>query len=985
MRFWLDPSLKRTAAAGFAVTLAALSACNQGGTSQSPPTQQTAPLPASAGTQETAPAAASAVAPDAILKELDPDVAPRAATQPMSGPRKVSWRVVPLDTAGTVPRPSLGAAFIQAVQSTGGDAYRAQQANGSLAHFDNPKHGFQAELDGQGPRINQISEDDSENGHSTAWKLVRYGCQGDAHGAVLAARPRASEKRVAYTRGVVTEWYQNGPIGLEQGFDLRARPACNGAAELELSLDTDLHPVLLGSSTGPAIELRDNAGKALLHYSDLSAFDANGAAVPATMSLTGSKLVLRLEDRGARYPLHVDPLIWAQVGGAVKSSDFLPAGGGPVANDQFGTSVAVSGSTAVVGAPFCDDQDTDAGAAFIFTRTAPGQWMQQAELTVGVAAGAHLGHSVAIADLGGGMLRVVLGAPDDGGDGSATWFSGSAANWTFENTQGPLFNGGSGYGTAVAVSTNRIVIGSPGYHTNDGFVDIIELSGGVWTEVLATIAAAGSGELLGSSVGIDTNLAIAGAPHRGPGATNAGGYDIYWRNGTGTWARTSSQTNLVASALFGMAAALQGTNALFGAPGAAANVGSATVQGLNAANGLPLGAPQTLTGNGLAAGDMFGSAVAINGTLAAVGTPAQGSSTGNVYIFRNTAAVWGADQLITGVSRSTPTSAGELFGAALAINSTDAFPFVLVGAPGNGPPALSGAFYEFIQRGQLGDTCATDLDCASNFCVDAVCCNSACGRTGPGMDNVNDCQACAIAAGGSSNGMCSAARGGQVCQPGAPGGCDLDSICPEGSMVCPVAQTKPDGTVCTAGTCQGGTCRDEATLVTNLVSVPAVTTLQNPVTVTVTVLNNGPSPATQFQLQLIAPDGATLQNATGQGLTCQSSQGTQGAQGTQSTITCTGPDLASGASVMLNVTAVPPYTNKTFTITGTATSSTFDPGTTNSATLTINNSNPQSPVLTGGGFGCALAPASAATAAPALMLLALAFFSLLLRRRLASR
>jgi MYXO-CTERM domain-containing protein len=250
------------------------------------------------------------------------------------------------------------------------------------------------------------------------------------------------------------------------------------------------------------------------------------------------------------------------------------------------------------------------------------------------------------------------------------------------------------------------------------------------------------------------------------------------------------------------------------------------------------------------------------------------------------------------------------------------------------------------------------------------------------MDNPSDCQACSVATGAMTDGTCAPARGGQVCQSGVEGGCFLDSVCQAGNAICPAQQTKPDGTICTAGSCQGGNCRDEATLVLTMVPSPAVTTKLNPVAFAITVLNNGPSTATQFQLQLTSPNGATLQNATGTGLTCQSSAGTQA---NQTIITCTGADLPSGSSVMLMVSAVPPYTSPSFSVTGTATSSTFDPGTSNTATVTVNNSNPQTPVLAGGGFGCSLSSTSAGTAAPGLLALAIALLALLFRRRLAGR
>jgi hypothetical protein len=67
------------------------------------------------------------------------------------------------------------------------------------------------------------------------------------------------------------------------------------------------------------------------------------------------------------------------------------------ANDNFGASVAVSGDTAVVGAPFDDiAAGTDAGSAYVFVRSA-GTWAQQQKLAASDAdAGDRFGIAVAV-------------------------------------------------------------------------------------------------------------------------------------------------------------------------------------------------------------------------------------------------------------------------------------------------------------------------------------------------------------------------------------------------------------------------------------------------------------------------------------------------------------------------------------------------------------------------------------------------------------
>src|SRR5579863_959845 len=53
--------------------------------------------------------------------------------------------------------------------------------------------------------------------------LSGYGC-GDATKRVNESTPQASANRIEYSRGPLTEWYVNGPLGLEQGFTLTEPP-----------------------------------------------------------------------------------------------------------------------------------------------------------------------------------------------------------------------------------------------------------------------------------------------------------------------------------------------------------------------------------------------------------------------------------------------------------------------------------------------------------------------------------------------------------------------------------------------------------------------------------------------------------------------------------------------------------------------------------------------------------------------------------------
>ncbi|HXI60656.1 MAG TPA: HYR domain-containing protein, partial [Polyangia bacterium] len=96
-----------------------------------------------------------------------------------------------------------------------------------------------------------------------------------------------------------------------------------------------------------------------------------------------------------------------------------------------------------------------------------------------------------------------------------------------------------------------------------------------------------------------------------------------------------------------------------------------------------------------------------------------------------------------------------------------------------------------------GGVCTTGADCGSGFCVDGVCCASACGGGDP-----TDCQACSVAAGGTTDGLCTPVSAAHVCRPSA-GVCDAAETCDGSSLQCPANGFAPAGTGCraSAGVC----------------------------------------------------------------------------------------------------------------------------------------------------------------------------------------
>jgi hypothetical protein len=120
-----------------------------------------------------------------------------------------------------------------------------------------------------------------------------------------------------------------------------------------------------------------------------------------------------------------------------------------------------------------------------------------------------------------------------------------------------------------------------------------------------------------------------------------------------------------------------------------------------------------------------------------------------------------------------------------------------------------------------GAPCSNANDCGSGFCADGVCCNEVCAA--------GACDACSVAAGASENGVCglltgttcddgSACTAQDACAAGQCTGQDV-TCAPSGECMqstgCDPTQgceeePKPDGAVCTNGTCQAGSCETGA-------------------------------------------------------------------------------------------------------------------------------------------------------------------------------
>ncbi len=187
------------------------------------------------------------------------------------------------------------------------------------------------------------------------------------------------------------------------------------------------------------------------------------------------------------------------------------------ASERFGISVAVSGDTAVVGAPWWGSAiPTEQGAAYVFTR-AGGTWTEQAKLIASDgSAGDEFGFWVGVDG-----NTALVGAPFDdvstADQGSAYVFARTAGTWTeqahliaSDGAQQDLF------GRSVAVSGDTAVVGAQwddeGLSTNQGSAHVFTRTAGSWTAHPKLAPSDGAiAALFGVSVAVSGDTAVIGA------------------------------------------------------------------------------------------------------------------------------------------------------------------------------------------------------------------------------------------------------------------------------------------------------------------------------------------------------------------------------------------------------------------------------------------------------------------------------------------
>ena len=304
--------------------------------------------------------------------------------------------------------------------------------------------------------------------------------------------------------------------------------------------------------------------------------------------------------------------------------------------DDFGHSVAFTGSTVVVGA-WHDDiaGNIDQGSVYVFNRQG-GSWVEDQKLTASDgAAGDNFGRSVAVS----GSTIVVGAWKDDirgnADQGSAYVFNLQNGNWV--ETQKLTTSDGaadSHFGWSVAFSGSTVVIAAPGDNIFQGAAYVFKPQGGNWVEEQKLTASDGAqDDDFGHSVAFSGSTIVIGAM----GANVFQGAAYVFNRQEGSWVEeqklTASDGRLFD--LFGWSVAISGSTIVVGAP--FKTIGGNDGQGaayLFKRQGGNWAEAQKLTASDGGFGDFFGFSVAVSGSTVVVGAERSGNIIqGSAYIF----------------------------------------------------------------------------------------------------------------------------------------------------------------------------------------------------------------------------------------------------------------------------------------------------------------------------------------------------------------
>ena len=331
-------------------------------------------------------------------------------------------------------------------------------------------------------------------------------------------------------------------------------------------------------------------------------------------------------------------------------------------DDHFGVSVALLGDTLVVGANQDDDNGAQSGSVYIFVRSGT-TWTQQQKIIANDGAMSdYFGSSLALT---GDTLVVGAHRDDDKGiySGSVYVYSSSlnsASSWSFQQKLVPdgKLSDHDHFGESIDLAGDILVIGAHGDDDKglgSGSVYVFVRSGGTWEKKQKLVAEidGADGDSFGYSVALSSETIVVGAHMDDDKGSESGSVYIFVRSDENTW--TQQQKIVVDDGAwgdqFGITLALAGDKLAVGVPYSDDEDGSSRLDVgtvyMYDRSGSTWTQSRKLIADSVSANAFFGSALALSGETLIVG--ARGEK--NIYAEKTRS---GSVYIIEGITLSPP-------------------------------------------------------------------------------------------------------------------------------------------------------------------------------------------------------------------------------------------------------------------------------------------------------------------------------------------
>jgi hypothetical protein len=409
----------------------------------------------------------------------------------------------------------------------------------------------------------------------------------------------------------------------------------------------------------------------ILTASDGSITDSFGVSVALSGATALVGAYSKNSNQGAAYLYRHNPTTHAWV------EEVLTASNG-AGNDQFGFSVALSGNTALVGAY---GKNSNQGAAYLLQLTPPVEIIETKLIASDATANNFFGSSVAI----DGNTAIVGARGKNFGRGVAYLYRYNPATYTWDEAILSASDGANGdnFGTSVAIDGDTAIVGAPSKNASQGAAYLYRYNPAsyTWEQEILTASDGLPGDKFGISVALSGNFALVGASLKNSG--QGGAYLYSYNPATHLWAEEIF-TALDGSSndYYGASVAIDGNSALVGAYGKNSSQGAVYLYRLDPS--IHYWHEGILTASDGVSGDEFGISVAIDGNSALVGAYRKNSTIGAVYLYRYNSGTYAWDEEIITASDGV---SGDGFGLSVAIDGNTA----LVGAQGKN--SAQGAAY----------------------------------------------------------------------------------------------------------------------------------------------------------------------------------------------------------------------------------------------------------------------------------------------------